>query len=224
MTVKKSSLEIALDYYDLQLSKYERETSNKIPDDIRKVREKEASLSKIQLVKQRRHLETLASIQCKLDEYREQGREATKGTVADREKTVNVLKNEAHHPSSKLEILMIANGNPKPSPSLSAHHIVAGKGRVQATYQARVHMHVRGIRINDPDNGCWLPKTKKDTPHWTMPDALSHRQNHTKYYELGVSRVVISQRTESAIRSKLRYIAKLLQSNKFPTKEPVATR
>ncbi|WP_422732618.1 AHH domain-containing protein [Microbulbifer magnicolonia] len=62
---------------------------------------------------------------------------------------------------------MRADGRPQPNPRFTAHHIVLGKGRTQYAAQSRIDLHFHGIRINDPDNGVWIPgrsKTKGTGP------------------------------------------------------------
>ncbi|GAB1260347.1 AHH domain-containing protein [Aurantivibrio plasticivorans] len=214
----KSLLDIALDNYDIQASRYftEQNELKNLPADVRKKRDKEHERTKRLLDSQRMNAEAVASIQAKLDEYRDQGKRLVSERGATGIEGRKVLEQEKHHPTRKLGRYMIADGNPKPSPEHAAHHIVPGKGRTQEPYRARAHMHTRGIRINDPDNGVWLPRYKKHTPHWSMPEALSHLEYHTIGYETRVSQAVRRKQTESQIRSELRFIAKLLQENKFP--------
>lgn len=105
---------------------------------------------------------------------------------------------------------------PKPSPQHTAHHIVPGKGRTVHSARARSRIHLFGIRINDPDNGVWLPSASKYTPNWSMPEALGHKQYHTEGYEKWVSMRLRNQSSETFARQELRMIALLLEQNKLP--------
>ncbi|WP_423838739.1 AHH domain-containing protein [Thalassolituus oleivorans] len=69
---------------------------------------------------------------------------------------------EKHHPTQVLGRFMRAAGRPKPRPNFCAHHLVQGKGQTRFAYRARIHMHFNDIRINDPDNGAWMPRNKRD--------------------------------------------------------------
>ena len=222
MECAKSSLEIALDYYDLQLAAQQRTLNGHSKVDVKKARDDQLEFERKHLKRQRRHLTVLSSIQAKLDEYREEGREALVGTREERKMTRKNLEAEPHHPTKVLARFMAAEGKPKPSPNHSAHHIVPGKGRINATYLARVHMHISGIRINDPDNGVWLPTSKKHTPHWSMPSALAHKQYHTKVYESTVSNRIRSKSTEQAIRRELNFIEKQIIENQIELRQEEA--
>lgn len=219
MVNQKSSLEIALDYYDLKLASHYRTLNQNVDVDVQEKRKEQLALEQEHLKIQRRHLEVLASTQAKLDAYREEGRLATSGTRSERRDSRKLLEVEAHHPTDALAEFMAVEGKPKPSPDYQAHHIVAGKGKISDTYRARVHMHIYGIRINDPDNGVWLPNKKENTPHWAAPKALAHKQYHTKHYEKEISKRVRSKSSEQSIRRELNFIEKLIVINKIPIQD-----
>tara|TARA_R110000868_G_scaffold377197_1_gene642480 strand:+ start:409 stop:921 length:513 start_codon:yes stop_codon:yes gene_type:complete len=163
--------------------------------------------------------ENYAFIQADLDNYRAEGRDATTGSRADQVQKQKALLAEKHHPTDDLAKLMLAAGKAKPSNVHTAHHVVPGKGKVYKTKEAhlaRIHMHRYGIRINDPDNGVWLPMYKKHTPHWSMPQSLGHLEYHTKNHERCVERKIRLHTQENAIRSQLNTIGKLLQTNGLP--------
>lgn len=208
MQNEKTLLETVLDIYDQRLQHY---FANDIEGTVCEKRKAEFEAAKVHLQQQRKHLEVVASIQCKLDEYREQGRKVTSGMRSDRRAGIRMLEVEPHHPTTLLTKFLLADGKPKPSPNHSAHHIVPGKGRLQETYIARVHMHTRGIRINDPDNGVWLPMHRKHTPHWSMPNAKAHLQYHTKEYEYNIAARIRTKGTEKLVRYELNFIGKLMQ-------------
>lgn len=179
--------------------------------------ERKAELIKSQdfLGNERRHLETIAEVQASLVMYRNQGMAATKGTNKEQQQAIAIMKSEEHHPTKDLERLMRAEGIPKPSRHHTAHHILPGKGRWQQVNvaRARVHMHVYGIRINDPANGVYLLYKDEYTPHWSMPKSRGHLKYHTAEYEELVSRRVRLFRHIDFIKTELQIIGRILQSN-----------
>ena len=174
----KNLLDSALDYYDQLATTYykQKQSQQDEPTSVKEKREQDLKDIRSHLQNQRARTCVIADIQAQLDSYRTEGRQATVGSRSEVEQKQKILLNEKHHPTEKLEKMMMAACRPKPSQRHSAHHIVAGKGWIKRTYQARVKMHLLGVRINDPDNGVWLPKTKKDLPLWSMPAALAHKQ------------------------------------------------
>lgn len=212
---RKSLLDQALDNYDTRLTLYYRKLNDlecSAPD-VREYRQIEVTEAKRFLDNQRVNAVVLSSIQAKLDAYREAGKELVSGKQQSKRSGLKQLLEERHHPTRLLGKHMHADGKPKPSPQHAAHHIIPGRGKTSHTYLARTHMHINGIRINDPDNGVWLPMHKKHTPHWSMPTARSHLEYHTREYEYKVSRRVVNKLNESLIRKELQLIGVLLQQN-----------
>ncbi|MBU2987046.1 AHH domain-containing protein [Saccharophagus degradans] len=185
---------------------------HKLPKDIQSQRK--ASLKRVRehLECQKVNVEIMASIQAKLDEYRAQGLDATIGERAEVELKQENLLNEKHHPTKVLARFMVAACKPRPSPNHSAHHIVPGKGKSRFAYLARVQIHINGVRINDPDNGVWLPSYKKHIPDWALPNSLSHLEYHTKIYEHKVWNRIRGHR-EKQLRFQLNILGKMLQEN-----------
>lgn len=215
---KKTLLDLHLDAYDCMATQYyisKLDYDNAKPD-VRKKRKAELDKTKMLLNSQRMSTESMASVQAKLDNYQLQGRLATVGKRSEVARKQNELALEKHHPTKLLEKFMIASVNPKPSPYHSAHHIVPGKGKTVHANLARVRLHRYGVRINDPDNGVWLPTYKKYTPNWAMPSAKSHLEYHTLKYESWVKDRLQAQINEPSLRRELRFIAKLLKNNQLP--------
>lgn len=75
-------------------------------------------------------------------------------------------------------------------------------------------MHFSGIRINDPDNGVWLPRTKADKGHWAMPHAPAHSEIHTHNYEAWVFRMTQNIRNGEEFRGKLTTLRALLKDGR----------
>lgn len=184
-------------------------------ENVRAKRKAQLDLAKKHLNQQRVVAQCMASIQVKLDEYRAVGRMATEGSRKERALLRKELQMESHHPTILLAKFMLVSNKPKPSSQHAAHHIVPGKGKTKFAYLARVHMLTLGVRINDPDNGVWLPMYKKYVPHWSMPKAKSHLEYHTEKYEYLVSRKVEVQLSEVGLRKTLNQIGLELQKNGF---------
>lgn len=211
-------LDKAIDAYQKKAEQYFA-TKNEIenaPADVRKQREIELRKIKDELEHQRMNAESYASIQAQLDAYREVGRTATKGNRSEVVQKQRTLHAEDHHTTAVLEEMMRADGIPKPSSQHTAHHVIPGTGKTKNANLARVHMHRFGVRINDPDNGVYLPMYKKYTPHWSMPDSKGHLEYHTEGYEDWVRRKIQVKSGETFIRMELKLIGELLKINKLP--------
>lgn len=238
---KKSLLDTAIEELKRKANEYYRAKNNlsvseqKVIDSakdkekavikIREAREAKLKSIKRQLDHQRMTLKAMAQVQADLDEYRAEGRalvDVQRGRAGQAEGLLE-LHDEPHHGNGLelLEKLMVVEGRPKPSKGHTAHHIVPGKGREQKmgranrnfSYQARAHMHLYGIRINDPDNGVWLPRTIAELVSYAMQKSQAHRQCHTNDYEQYVFRELEVLTTEQAIRNRLQGIGLELQSN-----------
>lgn len=200
----------ANDYYKKKLD------IDKLPADVRKQRKHELDEAKCFLEHQRMNAESYASIQAGLDTYRQHGRDAAQGSLSDIATKQEALVKEPHHPTSVLNKMLVADARPRPSAQHTAHHIVPGRGKTRFAYLARVHIHGYGIRINDPDNGVWLPTYKKHIPHWSMPKAKGHLEYHTEGYERWIELKLKGRRNEALIRMELQNIANMLERNDLP--------
>jgi hypothetical protein len=88
---------------------------------------------------------------------------------------------------------------------------------IESFTRARIHMHVNGIRINDPANGVYLLTKDKYTPHWSMPNSRGHLKYHTSEYEKWVSNKVRGVKGMDYIKTQLQVIGRLLQQNEPKT-------
>jgi hypothetical protein len=131
---------------------------------------------------------------------------------------ITYCQNEVHHPTSILEDNLRRVGRAQPSPRYSAHHIVEGVGklRLAETKRARLKLFTHNIRINDPDNGVWMPMADKDRGHWAMPKCPPHMRIHTKNYERWVFRSIRYLNSEMELRHKLGSIRLDLKYGKQP--------
>lgn len=180
--------------------------------------DRESQLKKelMHLDTERRLTEAIIDVQAQLEEYKRQNNPQTGETKNATLSRIKRMQNEKHHPTDTLAKYMRAEGRPKPSPKHTPHHIIPGKGRTKAIYRARIRLHTLGIGINDPHNGVWLIRLKKDKGHWSMPESSSHLEMHTKNYEGWVERHINLARTTHSAYNKLNYLCLLLESGTQP--------
>lgn len=115
-------------------------------------------------------------VQGRLEAYRASGRTSDSHSRNEKKALRQALLDEKHHPKKVLAGFMRADGRPQPGANFTAHHLVQGRGRTERAAMARVTLHFYNIRINDPDNGVWLPRTKNDRGHCAMPNAPAHAE------------------------------------------------
>lgn len=213
-----SLLDRAIDNLLKRAEKYysDLDALNHASPDIREKRKIELDNAKKYLEHQRRLSEVIVDVQAELEIYRTQGRQATQGNNLEIASKQKQLQAEKHHPTEVLEKFMLAVPIPKPSANHSAHHITPGLGKTKDAYRARLHIHRFGIRINDPDNGTWLPRASKYTPHWSMPDAKGHMRYHTHGYESWLLRRLRTRSGEQFLRQELRWIGQAMQEDNLP--------
>ncbi len=114
------------------------------------------------------------------------------------------MRREAHD-SQRLGAYMHASGDMKPHRLCDAHTIVSGVHKWAA--QARLVLAIYGIRIDDPFNGCWLPRNtaaKFRMPNW-LKCAVPHSRIHRWYYYRWVNGII----SNPAIRDKKHLISEL---------------
>lgn len=169
-------------------------------------REKDLSDAFEHLKQERLRISTLAQIQQRLEDYRKQAETMTR----------KELRDEKHHPARKLSNNLRAAGRPRPSKNHVAHHIVMGKGRTQGMADARLLMYLYKIRINDPDNGSWMPRDIKDKGHWSMPNCPAHAEIHGHNYETWVFALTQTAMNEKTFRATLTRIRNLLRDGRQP--------
>ena len=68
------------------------------------------------------------------------------------------------------------------------------------------------MRIDDPDNGVYLPRDSRFIPHEKMPDAPSHAKVHTDEYYINVTNILNTVTSQLECRVALKLIAKKLQN------------
>lgn len=114
--------------------------------------------------------------------------------------------------------LMRTDGRPQPSTNFTAHHLLTGAGKTERAAMARVTLHFYNVRINDPDNGVWLPRTRKDKGHWSMPGAPAYSEIHTHNYESWIAANIIDVSSEMMLRARLLRLRILLRDGRQPVK------
>ena len=209
---EQSPFERMLDRYTELAKKHYAKSKN--TNLTKEERAKELKSSLDFLAHERRLLNTIAGVQAELDTYRATGNLVKQGTKSERSASLAYLEAENHHPTEDLERYMRAEGVPKPSAKHTAHHIVPGRGKLRAlTNRTRVHLHIHGIRINDPANGVYLVHKDEDTPHWSMPKSKGHLTYHTHEYERWMSQKIGALNHVDIIKTQLQIIGRLLQNN-----------
>jgi hypothetical protein len=112
--------------------------------------------------------------------------------------------------SEKLDRNMRAAGVKRP-PGTAAHHIVAGKAAPAEA--ARAILRKFGIRLNDAENGVYLPCNTK-TP--CGESGAIHSTLHTREYYRAVESALARATTRGEALSALRDIAEALETGRFP--------
>lgn len=107
----------------------------------------------------------------KLEEYREGGFQMT---------TAELMKER--HSSEMLGKFLRISGFSRPGPKWEAHHIVSAIHREAVAMRLLIADDDFSIRIDDPDNGTWMPKTKADARATIYPDAIGHNRIHRQRY------------------------------------------
>lgn len=210
-----------LDPLDLTIQQYEQKCKQyhyrSLKRDNETSEERTERLSS--LAKAKEHLDAeylklfaMAQVQERLETYREEFKHLS------RRERQREYEKEAHHPTEVLEENLRAAGRAQPSPRYTAHHIVEGAGKLAETKLARALLFRHDVRINDSDNGVWMPMTEADRGHWAMPKAVPHSRIHTHNYERWVWGGINGLRSELTIRAKLTYYRTMLKHGLQPEK------
>lgn len=209
-----SPLDLSIQQYETRCRDYHyrkikkpNETQEARTDRLNKLKENKAYLD---LEKNR--IMSMIFLDGPLELYRSEHKQLAK--KAKRQK----YKEEEHHPTAVLEGNLRLAGRAKPSPRFTAHHLVEGQGKLPVTKQARLLLARYDIRINDPDNGVWMPISECDRGHWAMPKATPHSQIHTHNYERWVFGQVQLLQSEKEIRQKLSILRAHLKNGTQPDK------
>lgn len=167
-------------------------------DDILSTLENDGSLK----VSDINRIKVAAQVQAGIDRYRAEAQEMSSKALREEE-----------HNSARLGRHLEERFGPRP-PRCHAHALVAGKHIYAA--ELRLIMAKLKIRIDDVDNGCWLPENSAATPHPAFPNAPPHSRIHRYNYFFWVNSRLSSIRDEKLYRTNLRLIARMLYTGKFP--------
>lgn len=119
------------------------------------------------------------------------------------------------HSSQRLGKFLRADGHPRPAARWDAHHIISGSH--QGAASAREILADIEMRIDDPDNGCWMPKTKADARPTIYPNAIGHNRIHRDLYYQWIYTTILGMATDGQVRAFLNTVrTQLLQGNIKP--------
>ena len=119
------------------------------------------------------------------------------------------------HSSTLLGNFLRAEGHPRPAARWEAHHMVSGDHR--EAEQARTLLAEVKMRIDDSDNGCWMPKTKADARPSIYPNAIGHNRIHRERYYHWIENNLAACMTIGQAKAFLITVrAQLLQGNIKP--------
>lgn len=124
-------------------------------------------------------VKVVAQVEQMLDQYR-----AEAGSMS-----TDHLEDEMHE-SALLAAFMTATGDPRPHSLCHAHAIVSGAHKDAA--ELRAMLSWLKVRIDDPHNGCWLPRNtaaKAQMPP-RLRDAVPHSRIHRYNYYFWLNRLI----------------------------------
>lgn len=217
-----SPLDAAIANFESQAKQYHQKKRatlgvNETPEQ-RKKHENELAAALKHLEQERRLALVTAEVQVQLAAYQDQLHSKNASNRTQRRDNRTAMQSEMHHPTYVLAKFMRSEGHPQPSPNHTAHHIIPGKGKTAFATQARINLHMCDIRINDPANGVWMVRRRRDKGHWSMPDASSHSQVHTHNYEKWVFNSTKIALDEATMRAGLRRLRLQLEAGTQPEK------
>lgn len=124
------------------------------------------------------------------------------------------------HSSERMARLMTQSGDPRPASAehCHCHAIVSGAHNESAVIRAVLAWAM--MRIDDPRNGCWLPKNSKSKPHmpsW-LRNAVPHSRIHRNSYYRWLSDLInpMQIRNSDDLIRTLRMVRMRLQSGSLP--------
>lgn len=185
-----------------------------IPEYLQKYHEKSATQLSIEetvkvcngdiTIEQMNRVKTIASVQAGIEKYRQ----ASAGM------TRRQLENESHD-CCRLGNFLDATVMRRP-PRCHAHAIISGSHN--DAIELRTLLAVRNVRIDDPDNGCWLPENTAATPHPSFPRAVPHSRIHryNYYFWLRGRLNLTTIKSENVLRHQLNLISQHLHEHTFP--------
>lgn len=123
------------------------------------------------------------------------------------------LLNEKHS-SSLLGKHLRISGIARPGAKWEAHHLISGKHTEAAAARLVLAEDDNKIRIDDPDNGAWMPKTKADARPTMYPNAIGHNRIHRQLYYHWIGNAISMMDNDLQIRTFLNTVrTQLLHGN-----------
>ncbi len=118
------------------------------------------------------------------------------------------------HSSTTLGKHLRVSGISRPGAKWEAHHLISGKHSEAAAARLILADEEIKIRIDDPDNGAWMPKTKKDARPTLYPNAIGHNRIHRQLYYRWIENAISIMDNDSQIRAFLNTVrTQLLHGN-----------
>jgi len=124
-------------------------------------------------------VKVVSQVELMLDKYREEAGKMSLDNLEDEK-----------HESTVLAAFMTATGDPRPHDLCHAHAIVSGAHKDAA--ELRAMLAWLKVRIDDPNNGCWLPRNtaaKTQMPP-RLRDAVPHSRIHRYNYYFWLNRLI----------------------------------
>ena len=153
------------------------------------------------------YVKVVAQVEQQLDVYRMRGNKFDEETLQAEE-----------HQSKVLGAFMAATGDPRPNEHCHAHAIVSGAHKDAAELRATIAW--LKLRIDDPHNGCWLPRdtaAKVKMPE-RLRNAIPHSRIHRYNYYFWLNRVInpVATETKEKLIEALNMVEMRLQKGKTP--------
>ncbi|ROS05697.1 HNH/ENDO VII superfamily nuclease [Sinobacterium caligoides] len=106
------------------------------------------------------------------------------------------------------------SGVPRPGARWEAHHIVSADHKEAAGARLIIAEDDIAIRLDDPDNGAWMPKTKADARPTLYPNAIGHNRIHRQLYYRWIENAITMMDDGEQVRAFLNTVrAQLLHGH-----------
>jgi len=187
-------------------------------------------------VKEIAKLNNMSALQMRLNEYR-----AKASSSGIKERALEASKTNPNDNSSILAKNLTASGKFKPNSNWEAHHVICSRHeahsanrfilfsmRIDPKQPRNIHnVHFTDnmrYGINDPDNGCWLPKKHKHAKGTVHAHAVGHRHIHTNLYAAWVNNLIASSSSIQDLQARLSIIEGKLQRFTVQLSERILTK
>jgi hypothetical protein len=93
------------------------------------------------------------------------------------------------------------NGVSRPGAKWEAHHIVSSEHQEAVGARLLIAEDDIAIRLDDPDNGAWMPKTKADARPTIYPNAIGHNRIHRQLYYRWIENTITMMDDDNLVRA-----------------------